>query len=360
MSSTTRLLIIDDEDVVLKSSLRILRSENYEIDTAPSGIEGLEKATAKKYDIVITDLKMPKLGGMEILKTLKKEQPDVTVIIFTGYATVETAREALKNGAFDYIPKPFTPDELRDVVHNAVSSRQSNSEAKMLDLMSIVSHELKSPIAVVHTTAETLYKGYFGKLDPEKQKTIETILRNCQYLEDIIRNYLDLSKMEMDDLESFTQQVNLVNDIIMPVLQIPEHQHNMRNMKIVTDFSIKPVINGDPNLLKIVFTNLVNNAIKYGKPDTEIKIELYEEKDGFVFSIYNEGVGVSKEDITTKLFQRFSRLKQKGTEGIKGSGLGLYICKSIVEKHNGRIWVESEQGKWVKFLISLPKTIKKD
>ncbi len=358
MGQTTKLLLIDDEDVVLKSCLRILRNENYEIDTAPSGVEGLEIAGKKKFDIVITDLKMPKLGGMEILKTLKEEQPDVTVIIFTGYATVETAREALKNGAFDYIPKPFTPDELRDVVHNAVAARQNNAEAKMLDLMSIVSHEFKSPLSVVHTTAETLHKGYFGKLDPDQQKIIETILRNCQYLEDIIRNYLDLSKMEINNIESFKQEINLADDVIKPVIEIPEHTHNIKNMKISANLRVSPVINGDPNLLKIVITNLVNNAIKYGKADTEIKAELNEENGNYIFSILNEGVGISKEDIEKKLFQRFSRLKQKGTEGIKGSGLGLYICKTIVEKHNGRIWVDSMPGQWVKFYISLPKNNK--
>ncbi|TAL33000.1 MAG: hybrid sensor histidine kinase/response regulator [Spirochaetes bacterium] len=355
MENQTRILLIDDEEIVLKSSTRILRSTDYMIATAGSGIEGLDKARAQKFDIVITDLKMPQLGGMEILKTLKKEQPDVTVIIFTGYATVETAREALKNGAFDYIPKPFTPDELREVVKNAIASRTNSSEAKMLDLMSIVSHELKSPISVVHTTAETLYKGYFGKLDQGQEKTIETILRNCQYLEDIIRNYLDLSKMEIDNIESFAQQVNLVDEIVLPIVEIPEHHSNMKAMPIMTDFRVKPVISGDPNLLKIVVTNLVNNAIKYGIAGTPIKIELSETADSYVLSVYNEGVGISKEDIEQRLFQRFARLKQKGTEGVKGSGLGLYICRTIVEKHNGRIWVESEVGKWVRFLISLPK-----
>ncbi len=355
MDNHTRILIIDDEEIVLKSSSRILRTTDYDIVTASSGMDGLEKARAQKFDIVITDLKMPLLGGMEILRTLKKEQPDLTVIIFTGYATVETAREALKNGAFDYIPKPFTPDELRDVVKNAIASRTSTSESRMLDLMSIVSHELKSPISVVHTTAETLYKGYFGKLDKGQEKTIETILRNCQYLEDIIRNYLDLSKMEINNIESFAQEVNLVDEIVQPIIEIPEHQHNMKNMPIEADFKTRPVISGDPNLLKIVVTNLLNNAIKYGTAGTAIRIGLDEQGYSLTLSVYNEGVGISKEDIEQRLFQRFSRLKQKGTEGIKGSGLGLYICKTIVEKHNGRIRVESEQGKWVRFMISLPK-----
>ena len=140
---------------------RIFAGTDYEIETAPSGDRGLAMAMAKDYDIVVTDLKMPGLGGMEVLKALRKDRPKTTVVIFTGFSSVDTAREALKNGAFDYIPKPFTPDELRSVVANAVEARRDAAGGKMLDLMAIVSHELKSPLAAVQTTATTLQRGLF-------------------------------------------------------------------------------------------------------------------------------------------------------------------------------------------------------
>ncbi len=355
MKGSTKILIIDDEKIVLKSCLRILRRENYVIDTAVSGEEGLKRTEQENYDIVITDLMMPGIDGMKVLEVLREKQPEITVIIFTGFATVESARKALKMGAFDYIPKPFTSAELRDVVSNAIKAREESSEAKMLDIMAIVSHELKSPISAVHTTADTLYRGYFGKLEQEQQETIEAILRNCQYLEDIIRNYIDLSKMEIDNLESFKKEINLVDDVVQPVLDMPEHSKNMKHMDIVTGFEVSPMVYGDPNLLRIVITNLVNNAIKYGMSGTEIGITLGEQEGNYLFSIHNEGVGISRDDIDNRLFKKFSRLKQTGTEGVKGSGLGLYICKKIVEKHNGRIWVESEPGKGATFYFTMPK-----
>lgn len=117
-----RILIVDDEDIVLKSCLRVLQKLDYEIDTAYSGQTALDNLEKKKYDIVVTDLMMPGMDGMQLLEEIKKRYPDVIVIIFTGYATVDTTRQALKAGAFDYIPKPFTPDELRNVVDNAVKS----------------------------------------------------------------------------------------------------------------------------------------------------------------------------------------------------------------------------------------------
>ncbi|OHD63956.1 MAG: hypothetical protein A2176_15145 [Spirochaetes bacterium RBG_13_51_14] len=355
MDKKIKILIIDDEDIVLKSSLRILKNKDYEIDTVYSGDEGLKLVDTKEYDIVITDLKMPGLSGMEVLSTLRKNKPEITVIIFTGFATVENARGALKMGAFDYIPKPFTNEELRSVVENAVTSREANSHANMLDLMAIVSHEMKSPVSAVHTTAETLYRGYLGNLDPEQQKTVEKILRNCQYLEDIIRNYIDLSKMDLDNLASFTKKIDLVGDVIQPVIDIPENKDNLKHMTIVADFAVRPLVTGDPILLNIVVSNLINNAIKYGKPDTPVTVRLCEDDANYIVSIRNEGVGISKEDIEQRLFKKFSRLKQKGTEGVKGSGLGLYICKKIIEKHQGRIRVESEPGEYTTFYFSIPK-----
>src|SRR6056297_1630692 len=350
-----RILIVDDEDIVLKSSNRILQKKGYNIDTTYSGKTALEYAEKNPYHIVITDLKMPGMDGMQVLEEFKKRYPETLVIIFTGFATVETARQALKSGAFDYVPKPFTPEELRSVVQNAVNALDNkNEESNMLHLMAIVSHELKSPLSVMQTTAETLYKGYFGNLDSQQQKTVETILRNCQYLEDIIRNYIDLSSMGMDELKSFKEELNFNEDVVLPVIEIPEYNNNIKNMKIETEFSASPVINGDPNLLKIVVTNLLNNAIKYGTKDTIIKVDVKEENGKCLFSVFNRGVGISKEDVEEKLFKKFSRLKQKGTEGVKGSGLGLFICNSMIEKHNGSISVESEPGEWARFIITLP------
>ena len=145
--------------------------------------------------------------------------------------------------------------------------------------------------------------------------------------------------MEIDDLESFKKDIDLVKEVIQPVLDLPEHRDNMKNMTISTDFAAVPRIYGDPHLLKIVITNLVNNAIKYGSPDTIVSVSVFANDREYVIAVCNEGVGISRDAIENKLFKKFSRLKQKGTEGVKGSGLGLYICKTIIEKHKGNFFV---------------------
>lgn len=349
-----KVLFIDDEDIVLRSCRRIFAGPAYEVETAASGEEGLAKARARDFDVVVTDLKMPGIGGIEVLKALRAERPSTVVIVFTGYANVETARDALRNGAFDYVPKPFTPDELRSVVDNACRARAGSAEVKMLDLMAIVSHELKSPVSAMHTTASTLHRGYFGKLAPEQQKIVETILRNCEYLEDIMRSYIDLSKMELDDLDAFREEVRFDADVVTPALAAPGIADNVKRMPVVKEYTEDATLFGDPRLLRIVVGNLVSNAVKYGTEGTAVRLRLAAGDGELVFSVRNEGVGIAPED-QPRLFKRFERLKQKGTEGVKGSGLGLYICRKIVEKHGGRIWVESRPGAGAEFFAALPR-----
>jgi len=121
--AVARILVVDDEMIVCESCKRILEEEGYEVDTALSGREAFEKMKENPFDIVITDLKMPGIDGMEVLRTFRKEYADAIIIMITGFSTVETAVEAMKLGAFDYIPKPFTPDEVAIVVKKAIEKK---------------------------------------------------------------------------------------------------------------------------------------------------------------------------------------------------------------------------------------------
>ncbi len=138
----------------------------------------------------------------------------------------------------------------------------------MIDLLAIVSHELKSPLATVQTTAETLYRGYFGKLEPGQQKIIETILRNCAYLEDVIRSYIDLSKMEIDELSSFQKEMRVGRGRWPKPSPSPKSRTTSAKCRSSSNIVDDPPVLGDPHLLKIVVRNLLNNAIKYGRDGT--------------------------------------------------------------------------------------------
>jgi DNA-binding NtrC family response regulator len=127
-----RILIVDDEPIVCKSCLKILVPEGYSVVTTERGADGMERGSSGEYDVVIVDLKMPDIGGMQVLQAIKKSQPDVEVIVITGYSTVSTAVNAMKLGAIDYLPKPFTPDELNVVVAKAMERRKLVAENRQL------------------------------------------------------------------------------------------------------------------------------------------------------------------------------------------------------------------------------------
>lgn len=127
------ILVIDDETIVQESCKRILVPEGYGVDTAYTGQEGFGMLARRSYELVITDLKMPGISGMEALRKIKQDDPDIGIIMMTGYATPETAVEAMKLGAFDYLPKPFTPDELLSTVFKALEKKKVLQETKHLE-----------------------------------------------------------------------------------------------------------------------------------------------------------------------------------------------------------------------------------
>src|SRR6056297_3408233 len=119
-----RILIVDDEEIVIRSCRRILAGSDFEIDEAHDGLEGLEQVSKQDYDMLILDIKMPKMNGIELLRRVKESKPDLDVIMITGLQEIDTAVEAMKLGAFDYLPKPFDPDELQRVVDRAFERRR--------------------------------------------------------------------------------------------------------------------------------------------------------------------------------------------------------------------------------------------
>ena len=119
MAATPRVLVVDDEPVINESCRRVLADEGYEVDTTESGREGLDRAARQHFDLVITDLRMPDLDGMELVRSLRRQRPNTAVVIITGYGTVPSAVEAMRLGVAEYIEKPFTPDELAQAVGRA-------------------------------------------------------------------------------------------------------------------------------------------------------------------------------------------------------------------------------------------------
>jgi K+-sensing histidine kinase KdpD len=233
------------------------------------------------------------------------------------------------------------------------------SRQDYLNMLGFVSHEMKSPLAAMMTVGSTYLKGYTGKVDPGAETIIRKMMKISGYLINMVKNYLDMSRLENGEMTYNPQKgVKFIDEVLDFALDTVSPRAEERGNRMVQSLPESNItLEADTDLLRIVAVNLLDNAIKYGEEKTDVQVTVRTEKKWLVFSVQNRGVGFTREQ-SKKLFQRFSRLKQKGLEDRRGSGLGLYLTWWIVQKHGGHIKAESEPGQWARFTVKI-KTVSK-
>lgn len=223
-----------------------------------------------------------------------------------------------------------------------------------MDLLGFVSHELKNPLASAMMSVHTVKDGYLGELNPAQRKSLDSAAHSLDYFQEMIRNYLDLSRLEKGELEVNKVQVALRDRVVLPALEAMDRELQEQHMKVDNRISESLVLHADVNLLRIVYDNLLSNAARYGREGGVIVLDAQESADTVTLSVRNDGEGIPPDKMA-KLFRKFSRLDIPESAGKRGTGLGLYICKEIVEKHGGEIWADSLQGEWAKFSFTIGK-----
>lgn len=222
-----------------------------------------------------------------------------------------------------------------------------------LEMLGFVTHELKSPLASIVFGIGSLRDKLLGSLTEGQEDVLKSSARSADYLNSTIANFLNLSRIEEGELKLKISNVSLNESIIEPAVY--RLQEIAADNKMDFDINVPKdlQIDCDPDLMTSVFQNLISNALKYGYKGTNIKISS-ELSDGLVkISVFNEGSGFSNED-RLNMFTKFSRFNASNYNTKSGTGLGLFVTKNIILKHNGAIWAESELGKWAKFTFTIP------
>jgi len=370
MGDRLRVLVVDDEEGIRLGVARVLEKFtasfpdiaadiSYDIESAASGEAAVERLRNKPPDILLLDLKLPGIDGLEVLREARNLDPPVLTIMITAYASVTTAVEATRGGTFDFLPKPFTPNEIKACVRRATRDLVLSRHAKKLaadqrrtrfELIRVLAHELKAPLSAVEGYLASILDGIVQDEETRRHVLTRSIAR-IQGMRQLIFDLLDVTRLEagMKARDFSTVQLGEVTRECMDALR-PQAVAKHITMEIA----------GSPNLglvavraeIEIVLNNLLTNAIKYNREGGSVKVTLTRHEDVLEISVCDTGYGLSRED-AAKLFNDFVRIKNAKTRGIEGSGLGLATVKRIAGLYHGDATVTSEPDQGSTFTVTL-------
>jgi two-component system, OmpR family, phosphate regulon sensor histidine kinase PhoR len=473
--SEISVLVIDDEKRIRSACLSMLKMDGYFADEAENMESGLQRLAEKHFDIILLDLMMPGISGLEGLASIRALDPDTVVIVITGYATVEHSIEAMKSGAFDFIAKPFSPNDLRTVLVKAVEFTQTLQDlaneksrikalvnhladgvlatdmnknialvnpaflkltgcgvgdcvgksveqiihveeirqmvadalvlpaddpqelvrnvciedtntylrvrcipfrdrpGRMLGVVTVVnditslimmdqlksnfvhmvSHEIRSPLNSVLMQIKVVTDGLAGELTEKQEQIMNRVTERVKGLVNLSTELLDLSKIESGTVFEEKEEIDISDLLVEEVnFNIPKAREKSIDLTLTPLPSLPKLRVNRMGIVEVV-SNLINNAINYSPDGGQIDVSA-DANDEFV-SIYvkDTGLGIPESELEN-IFERFYRVKTEGTRYIVGTGLGLAIVKSIVQAHQGKVKVESIEGKGSKFTVTLP------
>jgi len=368
--ATSRILVVDDEQSVATTIKAILQLDGNEVTAVTTGKEALAQLRENEFDVVLTDLRLDDLDGIEILRETQKLWPDTVSIMLTGYASLESAVTALRSGAYDYLIKPSDVDELRATIGRALERRRLRQrlvELEQLDklktqFLSMASHELRTPLTAVSgfmQIARRRMSRMAGANDipapwrDEAQKSDETLEmanRQAKKLARLIDELLDVSRLQQGRVEMRLAEIDLA-DVIREVAE------RMRLLSKGHEIEAKiegaaPIV-ADRDRIEQVFENLVGNAIKYSPESGRIDVVLRVNGTNAVVSVRDQGIGVAPGEVE-KIFGLFYRSPDPRADHVGGLGLGLYISREIVSRHHGRLWAERNADAGTTFHVTLP------
>jgi signal transduction histidine kinase len=375
MSETmANILIIDDEVGMREGCRRALIPHQYSVQTAEHGVEGLRKLREGHFDLVLLDAMMPGMSGLQLLERIQEHDPDIICVMITGFATVDLAAQAMKQGAYDFLPKPFTSDELLTVVQPALAERRRRQEIRQhearekeaLELertqqeiakldaiisrfMLVIVHELRNPAGVIKNYLQLMRSGYLDA--DECSEYVERLDDRASQLLNMLDDLLELAQLKEIAGPSKLSPVavaHILEDVTRDLRPVAE----AKGLEFEVQIEAQPRMLAQPAHLKFLWTNLIDNAIRY-TPSGKVRVTLAERDGQIVSTVQDTGIGISTEELT-RIFQEFYRSESAKAMVDLGTGLGLPIVNQIIKIYQGSIDVDSVPGRGSTFTVTLP------
>jgi len=370
-----KVLVVDDEPGIRSGVTRILKNfqvnypfmdedYSYEVLEAATGEEGIAITEREKPDIILLDNKLPGMQGIEVLEYIRNRNSDIVVAMITSYASLDVAVKAHKFGATDFIPKPFTPQELKSSIENITKQQylkrithKMNEEGRKIryQFLSVLSHELKAPLNAVEGYLRMMQEKQSGDLIEDYTIPVERSLQRIQGMRNLIMDLLDFTKIRLERKEEKIEEVHLSSIASNAIVTVQPYAIQME-VSVLQIIKSDAILMADPTDMEIIFNNLVSNSVKYNKPGGKAEIIIDEDENDVIVSFTDTGIGIKEAD-RENLFSEFVRIKNEKTRNITGSGLGLSIVKKVVELYNGTIAVDSVPDIGTTFTVRLPKKV---
>lgn len=379
---TDKILIVDDEPDIGLVLKQFLDDEGYVSALVCSGSAALELLDSEnKYTVVLLDIKMPGLDGVTVLKHLKDMGSNAAVIMMSGHGSEELAVECMRNGAEDYISKPFAFDDMHLRIERARSNRRERLEKQLLqqekdDFILMLSHDMKNPLTAVIGSIDIIREGCLGAINEEQKEYLHSAIDSCNEVVTMIDNLLDIRKFEADMIQMEIRPHN-AQELIEKIAQQFARPARHDGIELVLD--IEPGVSTvaiDKRSFTRVLGNLLGNALKFTPEGgritvasrcvtsaglSEIKIPSYAtippafmDNDCFLrLSVHDTGNGIPESELE-RIFDRYTQLIRRTERERGGAGLGLAYCKLAINSFHGLIWAESTAEQWSEFIILLP------
>lgn len=366
---TLRLLVVDDEPGIRSGVSRILENHSvsypfmdddfdFEVLMAETGEEALEIIRQEVLDIVLLDNKLPGIQGIDVLEYINEQQLDIVVVMITSYASLELAVKATRQGAYDFVPKPFTPKELRASIETITKqlflrrmTSRMRDEGKQVrfQFLSVLSHELKSPLNAVEGYLWMMQEKQAGENLQDYMDMIDRALFRVQGMRNLILDMLDFTRIESGK-KARNMEPLLLCEVAQQCIDAFQPLSIQKDVDVYLNCAEKISIMADRHELEIIINNLISNAIKYNVQGGRVDVNLRTDGKKIMLAVEDTGIGMKHED-KKKLFGDFVRIRSEKTKHISGSGLGLSIVKKLLDMYGARIRVESTPGKGSAFTV---------
>jgi signal transduction histidine kinase len=355
----TTVLVVDDEESVALTIQAILRLDGHNVTAVTTGADALRLLNEKQFDVVLTDLRLGDLDGIDVLKEVQKTSPDTAAIMLTGYASLESAISALRSGAYDYLMKPSDVEELRATINRAIERRELRRRLVELEevdrlktqFLSMASHELRTPLTAVSGFIQvarrrlkraTEREGVDWKDEARRAaETLDLAQRQSQRLGRLVDELLDVSRLQLGRVELHNSDIDVVASL-RETLERTKLQDPTRPFELKEGAGTATVL-GDRDRIDQVFENLISNAMKYSPADSPVTVTVTIEDDEAHIAVSDRGIGIAPDELE-RIFNLFYRSPDPRAGHVSGLGLGLFISREIVRRHGGTLSAESGGG----------------